>query len=78
MPHPEHRRPDHFLITTDPARLDVAAIHRYLTQDSYWAKGIPLETLTRAVANSLNFGVYAPDGQQAGFARVVTDRATFA
>lgn len=79
MPHPEHLRPDdHFLITTDPARLDITAIHRYLAEESYWAKGIPLETLTRAIANSLTFGVYAPDGQQAGFARVVTDRATFA
>ncbi|RSK51103.1 GNAT family N-acetyltransferase [Hymenobacter rigui] len=67
-----------FTISTDPARLDVAVIHRYLTEDSYWACGIPLETVQRAIANSLNFGVYAPDGRQAGFARVVTDRATFA
>ncbi|MBC8084349.1 MAG: GNAT family N-acetyltransferase [Hymenobacter sp.] len=78
MPHAEHRHASHFLISTDPARLDLAVVHRYLAGDSYWAKGIPLETLTRALANSLNFGLYAPDGQQAGFARVVTDRATFA
>ncbi len=70
--------PPGFIISTDPARLDVAAVHRYLSQESYWARHIPRETVERAVANSLNFGLYAPDGRQAGFARVVTDRATFA
>lgn len=78
MLHLESHHPTQFRISTDPAQLDVAAIHRYLAEDSYWAKNIPLETVTRALANSLNFGLYAPDGQQAGFARVVTDRATFA
>jgi GNAT superfamily N-acetyltransferase len=78
MLHLESHHPKQFRISTDPAQLDVGAIHRYLAEDSYWAKNIPLETVTRALANSLNFGLYAPDGQQAGFARVVTDRATFA
>ncbi len=67
-----------FTISTDPARLDVAAVHRYLSEDSYWARRIPYETVAKALANSLNFGLYAPDGRQAGFARVITDRATFA
>lgn len=67
-----------FTISTNPVHLDVAAIHAYLAHDSYWAKGIPLDTLERAIASSLNFGLYAPDGTQAGFARVVTDYATFA
>lgn len=67
-----------FIISTDPARLDVAAIHGYLSGESYWARHIPYDTVARALANSLNFGLYAPDGRQAGFARVVTDRATFA
>ncbi|WP_426493273.1 GNAT family N-acetyltransferase [Hymenobacter sp. 102] len=67
-----------FTISTDPARLDIALIHRYLSQESYWAKGIPLETVQRAIANSLNFGVYTAEGRQAGFARIVTDKATFA
>ncbi|RSK37138.1 GNAT family N-acetyltransferase [Hymenobacter metallilatus] len=67
-----------FTVSTDPARLDVALIHRYLAEESYWARGIPFETVQRALANSLNFGAYAPDGRQAAFARVVTDRATFA
>ncbi|TGD81456.1 GNAT family N-acetyltransferase [Hymenobacter wooponensis] len=67
-----------FTISTDPTKLDVTVIHRYLSQESYWAKGIPLETVQRAIANSLNFGVYAPSGQQVAYARVVTDKATFA
>jgi GNAT superfamily N-acetyltransferase len=71
-------RPDGFTISTDPARLDIAAIHRYLAHDSYWAKGIPLATVERAIAHSLPFGLYTPGGELAGFARVVTDYATFA
>jgi len=70
--------PSGFSLSTDPARLDIAAIHRWLSEESYWAKHIPYPTVDRAIANSLNFGVYAPDCRQAGFARVVTDRATFA
>ena len=66
------------MLDTNPARLNLAAIHQYLSQESYWAQHIPLATVERAVANSLNFGIYAPDGQQAAFARVVSDRATFA
>ena len=67
-----------YTISTDPARLDVAAVHRYLSEESYWAKNIPLDTVQRAVANSLCLGAYAPNGTLAGFCRVVTDRATFA
>ena len=67
-----------FTISTDPARLDVAAVHRYLSEESYWARHIPYATVARALAHSLCFGAYAPDGHLAGFARVVTDRATFA
>lgn len=70
--------PDGFRVSTDPAELDIAAIHRYLAEESYWAKNIPLTTVERAIQHSLNFGLYAPDGQQAGFARLVTDKATFA
>jgi GNAT superfamily N-acetyltransferase len=67
-----------FTISTDPARLDVAAVHRYLSEESYWARHIPYATVARALANSLCFGAYTADGRLAGFARVVTDRATFA
>ena len=64
-------------ISTDPARLDFEAIHAYLTH-SYWSPGIPLATVEKAARNSLCFGVYEKTGAQVGFARVVTDHATFA
>jgi GNAT superfamily N-acetyltransferase len=63
-------------ISTDPARLQPAAIHAYLTR-SYWAPGIPRAVVDRAIAGALCFGVYAGDAQ-VGFARVITDKATFA
>ena len=65
-----------FLISTDRAKLDVEMIHGFLTR-SYWAEGIPRETLMRAIENSLCFGVYN-GGEQVGFARVVSDFATYA
>lgn len=65
-----------FLISTDRAKLDVDVIHRFLTS-SYWAEGIPRETVMRAIENSLCFGVYN-GGEQVGFARVVSDFATYA
>jgi GNAT superfamily N-acetyltransferase len=65
-----------YTISTDRTRFDVAAIHAFLAR-SYWSPGIPLPTVERAIAHSLAFGVF--DGvEQVGFARVVTDRATFA
>jgi GNAT superfamily N-acetyltransferase len=64
-------------VSTDPARLDLDVIHNYLSRQSYWAVGIPRNTLDRAVAGSLCFGVY-DSNTQVGFARVVTDGATFA
>ena len=70
--------PSGYFLSTDPARLDVAVVHRWLNEESYWARHIPRATVERAIANSLNFGLYAPDSHQAGFCRVVTDRATFA
>ena len=69
-----HRAP--YLISTDPARIDVPAVHAYLS-GSYWAEGIPLALVTRSIAGSLPFGIYQGK-DQVGFARVVTDRATFA
>jgi GNAT superfamily N-acetyltransferase len=64
-------------ISTDPAELDIALIHRFLATQSGWAQGIPRATLERAIAHSLCFGGYL-DGAQIAFARVVTDQATFA
>ena len=72
------RRPDGYTISNDPARLDLEAIHAFLS-NCYWSEGIPRETVARAVAGSLCFGLYAGEGgDQVGFARFVTDRATFA
>src|SRR5688572_32864197 len=69
---------DGYEISTDPARLDIDAIHAYLAR-SYWSPGIPIETVRRAASNSLCFGVYEEaGGRQVGLARVVTDLATFA
>ena len=65
-----------YWITTDTQKLDINAIHAYLTR-SFWAQGIPKETVAKAVANSLCFGLF-DGGEQVGLARVVTDRATFA
>ncbi|HTR03720.1 MAG TPA: GNAT family N-acetyltransferase [Thermoanaerobaculia bacterium] len=67
---------DGFVISTDPARLDRDAIHAFLTT-SYWAPGIPREVVDRSIENSLPFGLYER-GRQVGFARVISDRATFA
>jgi len=69
---------DGFTISTDPARLDLALIHRTLSTESYWAEGRSRDLSDRAFAGSLPFGLYAADGAQVGWARVVTDRATFA
>jgi GNAT superfamily N-acetyltransferase len=65
-----------FEISTDPARIDVGMVHEFLT-NCYWAKGIPAETVRRSMENSTCFGVYHGK-QQVGFARVVSDLATFA
>jgi len=64
-------------ISTDRSRLDVALIHRFLSEESYWAKNIPLDLVRTALENSLCFGAYDGDAQ-VGFARVITDYATFA
>ena len=64
-------------ISTDADRLDVEIIHTFLAQDSYWSRGIPRPIVERAIENSLCFGVYHRTGQ-VGFARIVTDRSTFA
>jgi GNAT superfamily N-acetyltransferase len=70
-------REANLLISDDPALLDRALIHSFLSERSYWAKGVPRQTVDCSIEHSLCFGVYQA-GQQAGFARVVTDFATFA
>jgi GNAT superfamily N-acetyltransferase len=83
----EHRRGE-FLISTDPARLDLDLIHNFLT-NCYWAKGIPKQTVARSIEHSLCFGIYdesdkdssvatKPGSAQVGFARVISDFSTMA
>ena len=71
----EWRRGD-LAISTDPSRLDRSLIARFLA-GSYWAKGIPREVVDRSIEGALCFGLYE-NGRQVGFARVITDSATFA
>lgn len=69
--------PDGYLISTDRARLDLDLIHDYLSNRSYWAQGRSYATTKKSIEHSLCFGLYDGD-RQVGFARVVTDYATFA
>ncbi|GAA4913993.1 GNAT family N-acetyltransferase [Mucilaginibacter defluvii] len=66
-----------FLLSTNKNLIDIKAVHNYLSTESYWAKGMPYAKLQTAIENSMCFGVYI-NNTQAGFARVVTDKATFA
>jgi GNAT superfamily N-acetyltransferase len=68
---------DEFTISDDAARLQLDMIHEYLSGESYWAQGRPEEVTAKAIENSVNFGVYQGT-EQVGFARVITDKATFA
>ncbi len=74
--HPEHWMRGEFEISTDPGKIDIGMVHHFLT-NSYWAKGIRLETVRRSIEHSLCFGVYSSN-RQVGFARVITDYATYA
>jgi GNAT superfamily N-acetyltransferase len=65
------------IVSTDPSLLDIDVIHAFLSRESYWAGGISREQVQTAVDNSLPFGLYY-HGQQIGFARAITDFATFA
>jgi GNAT superfamily N-acetyltransferase len=64
-------------VSTDQDRLDLGVIHSYLSEDSYWARGIPRKTVERSVRNSLCFGLYHGD-RQIGFARAISDFSTIA
>ncbi len=68
---------DGFVVDTDPSRLDLTKVHDWLSTDAFWAIGRTFEVVERAASASINFGVYAPDGAQVGYARVVTDGVTF-
>lgn len=72
------RRRDGFVLSTDRERIDLHAAHEFLAESSYWAQQIPFETFARSVENSLCFGICDSAGAQVGFARVISDFATFA
>jgi GNAT superfamily N-acetyltransferase len=73
---PQEYRRDGLVVSTDRARLDVDLIHGFLT-GCYWARGISRELVARSMENALCFGMYA-EGRQIGFARVISDYATYA
>jgi N-acetylglutamate synthase-like GNAT family acetyltransferase len=73
---PSIKPPPGYTISCDPTRLDLDVVHGFIA-GSYWAKGIPRPLLERSIANSLCWGVYHTSGQ-VGFARVISDKATFA
>ena len=72
----EYQR-DSYVISTDKSKLNLHLIHNFLNHSSYWAQGRPLAIVQKSIEHSLCFGVYA-GAEQVGFARVVTDHATFA
>ncbi len=66
-----------YVVSTDPVRIDIESVHRFLSDEAYWSPGVPLDVVRRAIAGSIVFGLYR-GSEQVGLARVVTDRATFA
>ena len=70
--------PDGYWVSDDRSLIDVDRVHGWISRESYWAAGRSHDAMVRAIEHSLVVGLYAADGGQAGFARLVTDRATFA
>lgn len=73
----EEWRRGEFEISTDPKRVDLPAVHAFLSTEAYWSPGVSLDVVGRAIEASIVFGVYHGE-EQVGLARVVSDRATFA
>ncbi len=69
--------PDGYFASDEAALVDIELVHKWISAESYWAAGRPYHVMARAVQNSLVVGLYSADGGQAGFARFVTDYATF-
>lgn len=77
----EHLRwhgPDGYWVSDDPALIDAELVHGWISRESYWAPGRSRAVTLKSIENSLNLGLYAAGGEQAGYARFVTDGATFA
>jgi GNAT superfamily N-acetyltransferase len=70
--------PGGYWVSDDSSLVDVDLVHGWMSEDSYWAKGRTREVMARSIEHSLVLGLYSAGGEQAGFARLVTDRATFA
>jgi len=70
--------PAGYWASDDVSLIDIETVHGWISRESYWAAGRPREVMARSIEHSLALGLYTPDGEQAGFARMVTDRATFA
>lgn len=68
---------NNYIISTNNKQMQLDVIHDFIT-NSYWARGIPFETMAKAVKNSLCFGVFTDNDKQVGFARLITDKATYA
>ncbi len=73
---------NNFIISTDKSKITIEVVHNYLSKESYWAKNIPLNIVQKSIEGAFCFGVYKKEKPtaftQAGFARVITDKATFA
>ena len=69
---------ENFFVSNDKLMLDVKLIHNFLSQESYWAKNISIDTINITIENSLCFGLFTKDKEQVGYARVITDYATVA
>ncbi len=70
-------RDDGYLVADDQDRLDLPLIHRWLNEESYWAEGCTIEVVAKSIERSVSLGCFSPFGAQVGFARLVTDGATF-
>jgi GNAT superfamily N-acetyltransferase len=72
----EWSRPDGYLISDEKQRIDLARVHHWLSDESYWATGISLDAVTKSVRGSIALGCFDPQGVQVGFTRLINDGAT--
>lgn len=68
---------DRYTITIDKKKIDLSSLHKYLSEKSYWSRGIPFDILKKATENSICFSILSPSQEFVGFARMITDSATF-
>jgi len=68
---------DKYTITDDKKKIDLSVLHKYLSEESYWSRGIPFDIVKKAIENSICFSILSPSKEFIGFARMITDSATF-